>query len=272
MRITNAVPLLLALVASCGDYAHNPVVPPPPPPPPPPAVQLKDITFSNLPSPYYHFEYGADGRVTRAAYASDLRTYDLKYTDGRLVEMDNQRNPDSLQYVYGTDGKVALVKYVTPSGVVRLVELMYDGGRLKKLERSVRVTGGFIIEKTIDFTYDADGNVHQRVVHFPPIDGVQTEATTVDTYENYDTGINVDGFDLIHDEFFDHLVLLPGVQFQKNNPLREIRTGDGINYVVEYFRTYDGLNRPRVRIGTLTFTNGNQVGQSIPTLAQYSYY
>jgi hypothetical protein len=45
--------------------------------------------------------------------------------------------------------------------------------------------------------------------------------TTVDLFEQYDNKVNVDGFSLIHDDFFDHLVLLPGVQLQKGNPGRQ---------------------------------------------------
>jgi len=262
------MPLLLGVIASCEESRVTNV----PPPPPPPAIQLKDIIASSLPSPYYHFEYDAAGRVSRASFASDLRTYDLKYDGDRLTEMDNLRSPDSLQYVYRTDGKVGLVKYVNHTSVVRVVELFYDGARLTKLQRSVRVTGGFIVEKTVELIYGSDGNVRQRIEHFPPIVGIQTEVTTVDTYENYDTGINVDGFDLIHDEFFDHLVLLPGIEFLKSNPGRETRTGDGVNFVVDYTYTYDGMNRPRVKIGTGTITNGVQAGESFATLAQYSYY
>jgi hypothetical protein len=90
-------------------------------------------------------------------------------------------------------------------------------------------------------------------------------------FEQYDTGINVDGFDRLHDDFFDHLVLLP-VQLQKGNPRRVTRTGDGPNYVSEYTYTYDAGNRPLTRSGLITLTNGNTPGQQFQTSGVYSYY
>ena len=44
------------------------------------------------------------------------------------------------------------------------------------------------------------------------------------------TGPHVDAFDLLHDDFFDHLVLLPDAKQQKGNPRRVTRTGDSLNY------------------------------------------
>src|SRR5690242_13617650 len=90
MRFRSSVfSILLAAVAACnGDSGPTgPILPPPPPPPPP--VLLRDIVLSNLPSPYYHFEYDAAGRVSAASFASDLRVYDVAYDGGRISEMRN---------------------------------------------------------------------------------------------------------------------------------------------------------------------------------------
>ena len=68
---------------------------------------------------------------------------------------------------------------------------------------------------------------HARAEHRPAITGLQDEQGSVVRFEQYDSGINVDGFDQIHDDFFDHLVLLPGVQLQQSNPGRETLSSGG---------------------------------------------
>ena len=267
MRIRSAILTAVAAAAlsACSDSGITN--------PPVSGVFLKDIVIPNLPSPYYHFEYDASGRVLGASFASGARSYNLTYDGGRLSEMQNNAgNRDRLDYVYDNDGRVALVKYVDESGsVYTTVFLTYSGGRLTELERDRKVTGGYIIDKTMTFAYDAAGNVSEITVHLPAIDGVQTEATYTDRYEQYDNKLNVDGFSLIHSEFNDHLVLLPGVVFQRGNPARATHTGDGDNYTVDYTYTYD-RNRPLTKTGDLVFTSGTLAGRHYQLSSQFSYY
>jgi hypothetical protein len=121
-------------------------------------------------------------------------------------------------------------------------------------------------------SYYADGNLRELIEHRPAIDGEQDETTTVDRFENYDTAINVDAFALIHDEFFDHLILLPGVQLQKGNPARVTRTGDGLNFVVEFSYSYDAMSRPLMKSGALTVLNGTDAGRTYAISSLFSYY
>jgi len=266
---------LMAAVAACAPDPSAPISPPPPPPPPMPVVTgLKEIMFSSLPSPYYHFEYDSTGRVTFAAFASDFARYDVIYADGRISEMDNNIlvNHDRLVYQYDDSGRVVLVREVDANGAVFvLLTLTYDGQKLIGLERDRRVDGGFIIDKTMTLSYYPDGNLRQLAQHRPAIAGFQDEQRYADLFEQYDTGVNVDGFDLLHNDFFDHLVLLP-VQLQKGNPRRVTRTGDGLNYVVEYAYAYDAKGRPLTRSGLITLTNGTTPGQQFQTSGEYSYY
>ncbi len=266
-----AVGLLSVVLTACSDA----VVAPPPPPPPPPAVQLKDIVLSNLPSPYYHFAYDSTGRIANVSFASGLTNYDVTYDGGRIAELRNNIlvNHDRLVYVYDAAGRVTLIKEIDDSGVIfMVVNLTYDGPKLIGLERDSRVQGGFVIDKIMSMTYDADGNLQDLTEHRPAVIGLQDDATSVQHFEQYDAGINVDGFGLIHDDFFDHLVLLPGVQLQKGNPRRETRTGDGLNYVVDYSYSYDTQNRPLSKTGALTITNGTDAGRQIQTSSVFSYY
>jgi hypothetical protein len=247
------------------------------PPPPPPSVLLKDVIIDRLPSPYYHFDYDADSRISGASFASGLTSYDLVYDGGRLSEMrDNNNvlgNRDRLVYVYDDAGRVASVKYTDGTGVVFTVLFFtYNGQQLTKLERDRRVTGGFIIDKTMSFSYYPDGNLFELTEHRPAIDGVQVQTTTIDQFAGYDDKINVDAFNLIHDEFFDHLVLLPGVQLQKGNPAHVTHTGDGDNYTVDYTYTYDRRNRPVASSGDLAFLTGPDAGQHFPLSTTFSYY
>ncbi len=271
MRIRSAIiaALTVATMSACGSDSGitNP-------PPPPSGVFLKDVVIPNLPSPYYHFEYDAAGKVLGASFASGIRNYSLTYdAGGRLSAMKNAGNQDQLDYVYDNAGRVSLVKYTDVNGAVfTTVFLTYDGPRLARLERDRRVTGGFIIDKTMTFSYYPDGNVFEITEHRPAIDGIQTEATYVDRYEQYDDQINVDAFSLIHDEFNDHLVLLPGVVVQKNNPALVTHTGDGDNYVLNYTYHFDGSKRPLDKIGDLLYTTGPHAGTHFATASQFSYY
>ena len=268
MALRSRFTLLAAvLLAGCSPDPVSPVAPSPDP------VLLKDVVLSSLPSPLFHFEYDANGHVMAISYASDLATYDVTYAGGRVTEIRSRArtNPDRLQYEYDDAGRVAAVKYVNDSGVFTVVFLTFDGPRLVKLERDRRVTGGYIIDKTMTMAYDATGNLSDLTVHRPAIDGEQTESTTTDRFEDYDSGVNVDGFSLIHDDFFDQLILLPGVVLQQGNP-RHVSHVGGTDYVVDYSYNYDGQNRPIARTGSLTVTSGDQAGNTFAISAQFSYY
>jgi hypothetical protein len=265
--------ILVAAVSACNGESGTAA--PTSPVPPEPAVLLRDIVVSNLPSPYYHFEYDAAGRVAAASFASGLTNYDVVYDGGRISELRNIaiQNGTRLAYLYDDAGRVSLVKYLDANGLVfTTVFLSYDGQKLTGLERDRRVDGGFIIDKTMTLSYYPDGNLREITEHRPPVDGEQTESTTIDRFEQYDDKINVDGFSLIHDDFFDHLVLLPGVRLQKGNPARQIRTGDGLNLAIDYSYTYDDKNRPLTKTGSALLSNGPDAGQRIQLSSVFSYY
>lgn len=261
--------LLLVAVAAlgcAGDLA--PTIPPPPAP----DVQLKEIVIPSLPSPYYRFEYDSTGKVTFASFASDLRTYDIHYEGNRISEMQSIRpSRERLTYFYDGSGKVSRVTYSDDTGAVYVrINLTYAGERLVLLERERRVEESFQPDKRMSFVYDVDGNLAELTDQRLPFPG-QTEATLIDRFEHYDAGINVDGFDLIHSEFFDHVVLLPGVRLQLGNPGGVTRSGDGVNYHVDYTYTHDGENRPLTKHGEVTILNGTSAGQRFETNSTFSY-
>src|SRR3982751_2577872 len=73
-----------------------------------PGLLLKDITIPNLPSPYYHFEYGADGKPVVIGFSNGFFTYNIRYEAGKVKEMTNigVGNSDRLEYLYDNAGKV----------------------------------------------------------------------------------------------------------------------------------------------------------------------
>lgn len=247
---------------------------PPPTTPPNQMVLLKDIVVPNLPSPYYQFKYLSTGKMIFASFASGFKMYNFEYNGDRLTEMrnDNAVNKDRLHYIYDNEGRVAIITYADfTDQVYTIIELTYNGQQLVKLEREQKLNVDFFIDKTIQFQYYPDGNLRELSTHRTPGNG-NAETTITDQFEQYDNKINVDGFNLLHDEFLDHLVLLPGVQFQKNNPGKIIHTGDGDNYKIAYTYTYNDKNAPLTKTGTGTWLNGPNEGNSFQSNAFYSYY
>jgi hypothetical protein len=242
---------------------------------PPAAVLLRDLIIPNLPSPYYHFDYDATGRVTAASFASGFTMYEVIYQGDRISQLRNNTlgNQDRLEYAYDGAGRVTGIDYVHPNdSVFTRLTLSYEGGKLARLERRRQTGGSFVVDKATTFSYYPDGNLEELTEHRPAIDGFQPEATTLDRFEQYDDGINVDGFSLLHDDFFDHLVLLPGVLLQKGNPARVTHTGDGTNYVVDNVYQYDDQGRPLSATGDLVLLNGPDTGRHFQTQSSFTYY
>lgn len=272
MRTSRLLGLTLTAVAlfGCSD-SPNPTQPGGGGPPP---VFLKDMVVSNLPSPYYHFDYDAGGRVTGVSFASGLLIYQVRYLGGKISELQDNAlgNTDRLQYVYDLRGRVQTVNYVDPSDqTIARVQLTYSGDQLTRLDRERDYGSGLILDKTMTFSYYTDGNLEEIVDHRPAVNG-SPEGTTVDHFEQYDDNINVDAFGLIHNDFFDHVVLLPGVVLQRGNPARETFASADINYRFDYVYTFDRSKRPLTKGGTATVLSGPDSGQVIPLSTTFSYY
>lgn len=239
-----------------------------------PPVLLKDVDVTSLPSPYYHFTYDSGGRITTVSFASGFFSYEALYQGDRITELRNNAlgNTDRLLYVYDVAGRVQTVNYLDASDSIFVrVRLTYDGDRLSRLDRERKLQGVLTLEKTLSFSYDSDGNVQDIVDHRPALNG-QPETTTIDHFEQYDGNRNVDAFGLIHNDFFDHVVLLPNVQLQKGNPALETFTTGNVNYRFDYTYTYDGEKRPLVKGGTATILSGPDSGRVIQLHTAYSYY
>lgn len=274
MRFKHLVILIITTALLSCKKEKGITNPPLPPGPPIPSVLLKDIVIPHLPSPYYHFEYDAVGKPIFVSFASELTRYNILYDGDRVSEMRNNIlvNKDRLQYFYDNTGKVFLVTFADSTGMVYSRNfLTYNGQKLIKIERDHKSGPGFIIDRTMTMTYNADGNLLELTDHHPAMNG-QSESTFVNRFEQYDNKINTDAFGLLHPDFFEHLFLLAGVQLQKNNPGKETRTGDGINYQVDYSYTYNEKNAPLTKTGEVLITNGANAGQRFQTNSTYTYY
>ena len=265
--------MVLALAAACGADAPT-AAPLPAPSPTPRAGLLREIVLEHLPDPFYHFDYDATGRIEAVSYASGLRRYVVTYTAGRISEVRDVASPggDRLVYAYDGAGRAGEVTLLDAEGMQQgRILLAYDGGRLFALRRERRIDGTLVFDKAMLFSYGPDGNVREVVEHHPPVVAGQPTIDFVDRYELYDEKTNVDGFSLLQREFGDHLLLLPGVQLQKGNPGRLTRTGDGINFTIDYTYTYDG-NRPLTKRGAGLIVDDGRTGPAFETVSRFSYY
>lgn len=281
MRYRYIMPILLScLFFSCGkDKTVNGPAPQPPivvlpPPPVPTPPLLKDIVVANLPSPYYHFDYDATNKPIFVSFSGGLGMYDIPYNNDRISEMKNNIavNKDRLVYSYNQAGKADTIRYIDSSGVFyKRCHVAYNGSLPTKLTWE-RWTGRlFIADRNLSLTYYADGNVKTITDHRLPVPG-QNELTIVKEFSLYDNKVNADGFTLVHDANNDHLILLPGVQLQKNNPGKLLRTGDGVHYQAIYTYTYNGKNAPLTKQGAVTFLTGGSAGQQFQTNSTLTYY
>jgi len=263
---------MTSLFIACSKQNGIVTTPPQPPDPAVPTVLLKDIVIPNLPSPYYHFEYNADSTISIASFASNFKRYEVRYVNGRISDMITGLQ-ERLQYIYDNTGKLITVKGFDPLGTFYLQYLLkYEGQRLVQLERKRLLGVDFILNKTMSFSYYADGNLKEIIDHRPTVNGVQEESTTSDRFTQYDNKVNVDDFGLIHNDFFDQLVILPGVQFQNNNPIKEIFTASENSYEVNYTYTYNNRDVPLSKTGDMIITTGVNAGQRNQTNSFYSYY
>jgi len=265
-------PVVVAVFAVACKKDHSSYLPPSAPAP---KILLQDIIEAHLPSPYYHFEYGPDSSVVKVSFDSEFTRYDVFYSGNRISEMRNNIivNHDTLRYIYDNAGRPAIIKFIDQTGFTyRHAFISYEGGHIDEIYWD-RAEGnvGYLIDRELEFDYFPDGNVKEIRERRPAV-GNSPETNWKTDYDQYDNKINVDDFALLHDGIHDHLFLLPGIKIQKNNPGKEIRTGDGINYISDFTYTYNKDGAPLTKTGDVLFTAGQQTGQRFQTTVNYTYY
>ena len=273
--------LFAATFISCRKQNPDPTVPKPIIPPGQTNGKLKDMIVDRLPSPIYHFEYNDSGYVKKAAFADGLGVYDVSYADKKIVEMVTNKDiitgaGDKLEYKC-LDGVLTVISVINKNGVCykRCFLKFTFSAQLEYLQWDVNIYNkGFTAETSMELEYYDNGNLKKiRYSDFP----LNSQQITVyeDSYEDYDDKLNVDDFSLLHNHPFNQLfVLLPSQSehLQYNNPRRVTRTGDGLNYQVNYSYTYDAKGRPVIKKGDLISTNGADAGKHTDLLTKFVYY
>lgn len=254
---------------------HKGSTPKPNPPSGGSTIRLKDINWPHLPSPFYHFEYNDSGYITLASFSSGLGIYDVTYAGEKILKMEDKTLPnhDILQYEYAGDELVS-IKIINKNGVnYRRAFFSYTPShQLQTLDWEVKDGNvGFAQEQTMQFSYYPDGNLKELANHRYAV-GSQIESRYTDRFENYDNKVNVDAFSLLHQDQNHHLYLVPGIKIQLNNPRRNVRTGDGVTYEIDYSYTYDASGRPLARTGDLLWTSGDDSGKHFQVQTTFSYY
>lgn len=227
-------------------------------------VRLRELSIQNSPTPYYGFTYDDSGYVTSLNFASGLSIYFYFYKNGRIDSVRTSL-PDSTYLLYRYTGdQVSSVLEYNFSGLRQTTFIRYDSrGRVSRMEWRPIVTGLF--EKTKEFTYYDNGNLSQMTSTYP-----STGNTSIVTFEAYDNKRNVDGFD-VYKEFFDHMIFLPTVRFQINNPTRmKMVTGINERVVQQSYVYRDSL--PLERNAAMQVTGGPSTGQSFTSRTTFSYY
>lgn len=127
-----------------------------------------------------------------------------------------------------------------------------------------------------DFTkYDVlyDGgrtNLSDITYHFTPFEG-QIESNYTVHYEQNNHKVNVHGFDLTHNEFFDHVFLRSRAQLQKDNLAKDTLTGVYVGDAINCTYTYNDKNAPLTRNDNLVYLTSTRAGQHFNLDSTYSY-
>lgn len=241
--------------------------------PPPLAVKLKEINNDKLPSPYYFFEYNSANQVKAVSFQSGFLSYQASYLNNQLNILQNNTavNKTRIEYRY-TNGKVTSLALFDNNGVQKQrCFLDYSGNKLVRIDWELRQPVGYIQQRSMELSYYPDGNL-KEIIHIKnAIDNVQTALQWKDTYSNYDNKPGVEGFAQIHPED-DELIFLPGVEIQKNNPGKIVRTGEALNYEIVYTYTYDEQGKPTTKKGDFLITSGPNQGTRSELHTFYTYY
>ena len=268
------------ILVSCKKNTAPSTPPPTPvqPAPSTPAVLIKDISTTSLPSPFYHFEYNSDSLPSTVNFASGFSVYDVLYTAGKIAEMRNNtlENHDTLRYFYDPTGKLSTIKFIDQTNVTfRQVGFRYNGDRVTEIDWTNLFNAEGFLNRIVKFEYYADGNLKTMIEDITDPAGISPESTDTTRFEQYDAGINVEDFSLIHIPFNDHLFLLQGFRLQKNNPAKVTFTQpSGVNnYTVNYTYTYNNDNTPSKNEADILLTGtGPGTGTHTHAATTYTYY
>ncbi|WP_315818815.1 hypothetical protein [Paraflavitalea speifideaquila] len=227
-------------------------------------VLLKEVNVRNTATPFYHFTYNDSGYVTRLSYHEDMYVYEYFYKSGRIDSVTSS-STDAKYFLYRyTNQRVSSVQQYDNAGLKITISIRYDDrGRVTHMDWQPVNNGPD--EKHTVLTYYDDGNVKRVESSYPA-----TAQVSISDFEAYDNKKCVDGFAVSRD-FLEHVILLPQVRFQLNNPTRTKSVNGPFVREAQFNYVYHG-NLPIERHSVTRVTAGPTAGDSYTGFTSFTYY
>jgi hypothetical protein len=265
------VALLVSFFTAC-KKEHSPAPDQPVPAPITDArtVLLKEVTATNLPSPYFRYVYNNEKFVTEISFASSMSVYQFEYENSRVKKMTNIKNGHKVLYTYSNKHVAQMDEYNQANEKIFSYEFQYDtAGKLTQVgwKEYTGFPAGHLFKKAL-LTYYPDGNLSKMEIYYATTNVM--ELTITRQFSGYDDKMNVDDFYML-EEFFDTFLFLPQVKIQLNNPAKEIITGKLSTFKIDYQYQFNN-DLPVIKSGVMVQTQGPDAGKSIQIGYQFSYY
>lgn len=236
-------------------------------------IRLKEVIEPGLPSPYYRFIYTDSGYISNIDFADGLVTYAITYNDHRISQVVNTKLNEQLTYYY-TNGNVSYITLKNAPGNKQLSYTMGYNNSRQLIEVKWHLfennTQDSLTERKVALSYDAKGNL-SKIEDYRLDANNELKISRTALYADYDNGINTDDLYLLKSDFMEHLLYLPQVKFQKNNPrVVVIKSGEN-EFRVDYTYTYYN-NLPVTKSIRMEQTAGDEAGKVSHFTNRYSYY
>lgn len=240
----------------------------------PQAFRLKELSYQGLPSPYYQFSYAANGQLQGFSWKGGARVFALTYTNNRIIKIErtDPGSKISVDYQY-TGTRLASLSYRNAAGeIYKRAFLAYlPTGQLGEIEWEIKTDAGYVTQCILTYEYHPDGNLKQREELMTDIPGVQQGHLFVDAFSDYDETVNTDAFVWLQPE--DEIPApMPGIVLQLNNPRKLVRSGNGVNYTMDFVFHFGPGKIPLYRLGKGLFLTGTSAGQTFENNSNFSYY
>ena len=154
--------------------------------------------------------------------------------------MINTINNDTLLYNYANRQVISIRHTNATTGKpLWTYDFSYDNNILKEIRWWNFPAAGVdsMLYRKVTLAYYPDGNL-ERYDDYNSFNSGAVTLTNSVKFTGYDQGINVDDFYLLKN-FFDDLLFLPQVKFQKNNPAHVTMTGINNDYTIDYNYQYN---------------------------------
>lgn len=227
-------------------------------------VLLKEVNVRQSANPYYYFTYDDSGYATSLSYQEDMYVYQYYYKNGRIDSVTSS-STDARYFLYKyTNQRVSRVLQYDDTGLRLTVLLQYDPkGRVTRMDWQPSTPSPE--EKHTAFTYYENDNLKRLETSYPA-----TAQVSIVDFEAYDNKESVDDFG-VYREFLEHVILLPGVRFQVNNPTRTKAIHGPLVRESSLRYVYKG-SLPIERHSETRVTAGPTAGDSYTGFTSFTYY